>query len=201
MRGSEDVWLTAAYGVLIEHGVEAVKIQPLARALGLSRTSFYWHFADREALLDRLIEGWRRKNTGNLIAQTELYAATIAEAMLNLFDCWLDDTLFDARLDHAVRNWAQIDPDLKKRVDAADAERIAALEAMFARFEFPPTEAAVRARTVIFTQTGYIAMGLKESLELRLDRMPDYVAIYTGRRPSAPEFERFRARHAQKLVA
>lgn len=196
VRGSEEVWLEAAHAALVEQGVEAVRIQPLAKALGLSRTSFYWHFADREALLDRLIAGWRRKNTGNLIAQTELFAETIAEAMLNLFDCWLDDALFDARLDQAVRNWAQGDKALKARVAEADADRIAALEAMFLRFDFPADEAAFRARTVIYAQTGYIAMDLGETLADRLARMPDYVTIYTGRAPSEAEVARFHARHA-----
>ena len=50
-RGSEDIWLDAAYDVLTESGVEAVKIMSLAEQLGLTRTGFYWHFKDREALL------------------------------------------------------------------------------------------------------------------------------------------------------
>ena len=50
-RATEDVWLDAAYEVLTESGVEAVKIMPLAKRLGLTRTGFYWHFRDRDALL------------------------------------------------------------------------------------------------------------------------------------------------------
>ena len=50
-RGSRDGWLEAGYRALIEGGVDAVKIMPLARQLNLSRTSFYWFFHDREALL------------------------------------------------------------------------------------------------------------------------------------------------------
>jgi transketolase len=50
-RGSADLWLDAAHAILVESGVGAVKIDALADRLGLSRTSFYWHFADREALL------------------------------------------------------------------------------------------------------------------------------------------------------
>ncbi|HEX9857476.1 MAG TPA: TetR/AcrR family transcriptional regulator, partial [Paracoccaceae bacterium] len=88
-RGSADLWLDAAHAALIEGGVEAVKVGPIAARLGLSRTSFYWHFADREALLAALIARWQGQNTGNLIARTESYAETIAEAVLNLFDCWV----------------------------------------------------------------------------------------------------------------
>lgn len=68
-RGSIDGWLEAAYDALLEGGVDAVKILPLAKRLKLSRTSFYWFFRDREELLAALIARWRDKNTGNLIRQ------------------------------------------------------------------------------------------------------------------------------------
>ena len=50
-RGSADVWLEAAIDPLLDFGVDAVKILPLAKKLNLSRTSFYWFFKDREELL------------------------------------------------------------------------------------------------------------------------------------------------------
>jgi AcrR family transcriptional regulator len=59
-----------------------VKVIPLAKALNMSRTSFYWHFEDRNAPLGALIERWKQQNTGNLVAQTQLYAETITEAVL-----------------------------------------------------------------------------------------------------------------------
>ena len=59
-RGSREVWLQAAQAALIASGVDAVKIQPLANGLQLSRTSFYWFFRDRKALLDALLEEWDR---------------------------------------------------------------------------------------------------------------------------------------------
>ena len=64
-RGSRDVWLSAAYESLLSSGVDAVRIMPLAKKLKLSRTSFYWFFSDRQAVLDALVELWRNKNTGN----------------------------------------------------------------------------------------------------------------------------------------
>ena len=83
-RGSPDLWLGAAFDALLEGGVDAVKILPLAKRLGLSRTSFYWFFKDREELLEALVARWREKNTGNLVRGSEAYAETIAEAMLNV---------------------------------------------------------------------------------------------------------------------
>ena len=111
-RGSAELWLDAAYELLVEGGVEAVKVMPLAAKLGLSRTSFYWHFADREALLAGLIARWQSKNTANLIKQTEAAAATISEAMLNVIDCWIKPELFASRMQYAIRTCALTDPAL-----------------------------------------------------------------------------------------
>ena len=130
-RGSEIAWLDAAHHLLIESGVESVKIMALANQLALSRTSFYWHFNDREALLDALIKRWEKKNTGNLVARTQLYAESITEAILNLFDCWVDPGLFDARMDFAIRNWAHQSDKLKVILEKDDEERIRAIHAMF----------------------------------------------------------------------
>ena len=194
-RGSEDIWLDAAYEILTESGVEAVKIMPLAQRLGLTRTGFYWHFKDRDALLDAMIRRWEDKNTGNLVTRTEAYAESIAEAMFNLFDCWIDDTLFDARLDLAIRNWARNDAALQRRLADADKRRIAAVAAMFTRFGYSAETAQVRSLTVIYTQIGYISMEVAESLQERIARMPDYVEVFTGRPAIDVEFARFQARH------
>src|SRR5512133_2217742 len=126
-RGTPDLWLDAAYDLLVEGGVEAVKVMPLAERLGLSRTSFYWHFTDREALLAGLVARWEAKNTANLVARCEAPAATIAEAMLNLIDCWVDSSLFDSRLEFAMRTWSLTDPSVAAAMSAADETRIAAL--------------------------------------------------------------------------
>src|SRR5687768_15485660 len=67
LRGSAEVWLDAAYQGLVEGGVDAVKILPLAGRLGLARTSFYWFFKDREELLSALADRWTGKNTGGLV--------------------------------------------------------------------------------------------------------------------------------------
>jgi AcrR family transcriptional regulator len=194
-RGSEDLWIDAAYLLLVETGVESVKIMTMAKALGMSRTSFYWHFPDRETLLDALILRWRRKNTANLIERTELYAATIAEAVFNLFDCWIRPELFDARLDFAIRNWAQSAPDLKRLVERTDSERVDTIRAMFARHGYGPEQADIRARTVYLTQVGYISMMADEPLDVRLSRMPAYVEAFTGNVPAQPEIDRFMSRH------
>lgn len=199
-RGTESGWIDAAYAMLIEGGVEAVKIQPLAKRLRLSRTSFYWHFTDREALLAALIARWQEKNTGNLIRQTELAAPSINAAVLNLFDCWVTPNLFDADLDHAMRNWARTDPSLKTAFDCADAARVTAIRAMFERYGYAAEEADIRANAIYLTQVGYIALGTEETLEARLRRIPTYLETFTGKPTDPTELQAFVARHRARML-
>lgn len=197
-RGSPEVWLQAAYDALIESGVDAVKILPLAKRLKLSRTSFYWFFEDREAMLGALVGRWRDKNTGNLVKRTQAYAESLAEAMLNVFDCWLDGELFDSRFEFAVRSWALQSPDILAQVQEADQARIEALARMFMRFGLSEISADVRARTTYLVQIGYISMQTREDVAVRMRRIPDYIAIYTGETPQQRELDRFFARHGYK---
>lgn len=197
-RGSHEGWLEAAYEALLESGVESVKILPLAKRLNLSRTSFYWFFRDREELLGALVTRWREKNTGNLVKQCEAYAETLAEAMLNVFDCWVDTALFDAQFEFAVRSWALQSPDILAEVQAADQTRMEAIARMFQRFGHDAGAADVRARTTYLVQIGYISMQSREDIALRMRRIPDYIAIFTGQTPQPRELARFFARHGYK---
>ncbi|MDR6676087.1 TetR/AcrR family transcriptional regulator [Pseudomonas oryzihabitans] len=194
-RGSLESWLTAAYESLKDAGVDAVRIQPLAKKLKLSRTSFYWFFEDREALLQALIDQWKSKNTGNLVARTEAYAESITEAILNVFDCWLDARLFDSQFEFAMRSWALQSAEVAQDIAEADALRIAALKAMFDRFGFEDRAAETRARSIYLTQIGYISMKTVEPLERRLIFIPEYLKIFTGLEPEPRELERFLSRH------
>ncbi len=197
-RGSPDVWLEAAYQALLENGVDSVKILPLAKRLGLSRTSFYWFFRDREELLAGLIGRWREKNTGNLIRQTEAYAESLAEAALNVFDCWLDKDVFDSQFEFAVRSWALQSPEILAEVQSADQARLEALQRMFLRFGQDGAIADVRSRTVYLVQIGYITMQTEEDLATRMRRIPGYVEIFTGLAPEQRELDRFHARHGYR---
>jgi AcrR family transcriptional regulator len=194
-RTTEDAWLNAAYEVLTDTGVEAVKVMPLAKRLGVSRTSFYWHFKDRDALLEAMVRRWEEKNTGNLIARSQAYAETICEALFNLFDCWIDVSLFDSRLDLAIRNWARNDASLQERLDMADNRRREALTDMFVRFGYERPDAEVRSMTMMYTQVGYISMGVNESKETRIALMPGYIKVFAGEMPTAKDIERFMSRH------
>jgi AcrR family transcriptional regulator len=194
-RGSQEGWLEAAYELLLESGVDSVKILPLAKRLNLSRTSFYWFFRDREELLGALVARWRDKNTGNLVKQCEAYAESLAEAMLNVFDCWLNKDLFDSQFEFAIRSWGLQSPEILAEVQAADQTRMEALTRMFMRFGYEEGPADVRARTTYLVQIGYITMQTKEELAERMKRIPEYIAIFTGQEPQQRELDRFYARH------
>lgn len=193
-RGSREVWLDAARKALIASGVDAVKIQPLASALDISRTSFYWFFKDRNALLDALLDEWEVKNTGAFVDACAAYAETISEAILNLFVVFHDDTVFEPQLDFAIRGWAHQSDAVAKRVHLADETRLTAIRAMFSRFGFEEYEADVRARTVYLTQIGYISMQVQEDQAIRMARIGGYVKTFGGQIPTDSELARFHAR-------
>lgn len=193
-RGSRDVWLDAAKQAIIDSGVDAVKIQPLANRLNIARTSFYWFFKDRSALLEALLDEWESKNTGAFVEACGAYAETISEAVLNLIVVFHDETLFESQLDFAVRGWAHQSDMVAARVHNADEARLSAIRAMFERFDFDKSEADVRSRTVYLTQIGYISMQLNESDAVRLERAPGYVKTFCGQSPSQSELARFYAR-------
>lgn len=199
-RGSREGWLEAGYQALIENGIDAVKILPLAKRLNLSRTSFYWFFDDREALLAALLDGWAARTTLPLIAATRQYAETQAEAMLNVIGCFLSHHTFDSRLEFAVRSWALRDEPVAARIKEADEMRIAALTSMMQHWGHDPVAADVRARTVYLVQIGYISMQATEDLQTRLGRIPTYVEIYTGTLPEPREIARFHARFQDRTA-
>ena len=140
-------------------------------------------------------ETWRDKNTGNLERQTGAPSATFAEALMNVMDCWLDVSLFDSRFEFAVRSWALQSDALMVEVQQADERRLAALTAMFMRYGFDPVEADVKARTFYLTQIGYITMQARETLAVRMQRIPAYVRTFTGTAPTDAELAAFHARH------
>ena len=190
-RGSVDVWLDAAYTALKESGIDAVRVMPLAKQLGLSRTSFYWFYEDREQLLAALLTRWRDKNTGNLVHQCERYAESISEAILNVFECWLNPELFDSQFEFAVRSWAMQSADVSAEIALADDTRINALTGMFRRFGYDEEAADVRARTIYLTQIGYISMNTTEDVVVRFRRIPQYVSVFTGKALKRRELDRF----------
>ena len=198
-RGSKELWLNAAYELLISGGIDAVKVMPLAKGLNLTRTGFYWYFKDIAELHNAMIQRWEDKNTGNLVERCKADADNICEALFNLMDCWLDTTLFDARLDLAIRNWSRVDANLQQRVTEADKLRINAITDMFGRFDYSKEQSEVRGLTVIYTQIGYISVQITEDWHQRLERVRHYVELFSGLRPSTADVDRFMSRYKRNF--
>lgn len=200
-RISRENWLDVALEALITAGVDQVKILPLAAKLGVSRSSFYWFFESREHLLDTLLEIWERKNTRGIVEHCTIESASITEAILNIADCWLDDALFDPRLDFAIRAWARTDANVRKIVDQADETRVDALRQVFLRHAYEPVEGFIRARVFYFTQIGYYALDLQEPIANRTAYLAAYVKTATGVEPEPELIEAYLKRfYAGKRV-
>lgn len=184
-------WLNVAMDVLISDGVEQVKVLTLAERMGVSRSSFYWYFKSRQDLLDALLQTWEQTNTAAMVAQAEAPAQTITGAVLNVFHCITDPDLFNTALDFAVRDWARRSGKVRSLLDRSDARRVAALSAMFSRFDYPDLEAQTRAKVLYYMQLGYDMAEPNESYEHRLKMTPEYLRVFTGREPRPDELEEF----------
>jgi hypothetical protein len=113
------------------------------------------------------------------------------QGVLNIFECWIDEKLFDPRLDFAVRAWARQSADVRKIVDAADETRVEAIREMFARHGYLDPEATVRARVLYFVQIGYYSLEIVEPVSNRLSMVPAYLKTHTGLDPSEAELAAF----------
>lgn len=191
IKATREDWLNIALDTLIAEGVEGVRILPLGHKLGVSRSSFYWYFKSRQDLLDQLLEHWRNKNTRFIIERARRPAPSVTQAVLNVFECWVDEDLFHPRLDFAVRTWARSSSEVHEIIDAADNERLAAIRDMFARYGYGEVDAFVRARVLYFMQIGYYSLEIVEPIANRMALVPAYLRSFTGREPLEGEVEAF----------
>jgi AcrR family transcriptional regulator len=183
VKVTREDWLNMARDTLVRDGVGQVKILTLADRMGVSRSSFYWYFRNRDGLLRALLEEWETRNTASITGQCALPAASISEAVFNFFRCFLDPTKFDSGMDFAIREWARRDEALRERVDTADSVRLAAVSDMFVTHGFDATEADARARILYFMQLGYHALDVREPIAERLARVHPYLKGFTGQDP------------------
>ena len=184
-------WLTLAMDVLVSQGVEKVKVLTLGKRLGVSRSSFYWYFDSRQDLLDALLDHWQRTNTAAIIGQAEASAASITEAVCNVFKGMVNPDLFDTALDFAVREWARRSGKVRRILDLSDQRRLDALAEMFVRFGYEKLEATTRARVLYYMQVGYNEAELNEPMEDRLKLLPSYLLTFTGVRAPRHEIDAF----------
>src|SRR5436305_13375756 len=137
VRTPRSTWVEAGLRALAAGGPDAVRIEPLARALGVTRGGFYWHFEARGALLEEMLDTWERKGGDDVIARVEADAARAggeARAKLRrLFSLGsgADDLL---RTELAVRDWARRDAAVAARLRAVDNRRMDYMRSQFSAF-------------------------------------------------------------------
>ncbi len=189
VKVTREDWLTQARDLMIAQGIDRVKIQPLAEAMEVSRSSFYWYFKDRADLLQALLDTWAEENSAGILAMAAKPTETITEAVCNIFRCVIDPALYNMPADFAVRAWARSDADVAARVAETDAKRLAALTAMFARHGYPAQEAETRAYVLYYMQIGYDLAVRDEAVDTRIARIPEYLHVFTGVTPRPSEIE------------
>lgn len=188
-RSTKEDWLNHAIRALVADGIDHVKVQVIARELNVSRSSFYWFFESLRDLHDQLLQHWLRINTGPIIERANRPAPTIIRAIINVFECWTDESLYDPKLDMAVRLWARRSDEVKAVVRLADSQRLEAVTAMFLRYGYEPEDALIRARVLYFTQVGHYVLEVDEDLETRYGHVAAYLRSFSGQEPSAEDLE------------
>jgi AcrR family transcriptional regulator len=176
---STEDWLKVAKETLIAEGVEAVKIDRLAKACGVTRGGFYWRFKSRADLLDQLLKDWRASNTTPFLAAIS-GPGTPAERYRALIRLWIDEKDFNPDYDTAVRNWALTSRKVADVVHTVDDIRMDALRRLFLDAGYEENEALVRARITYFHQIGYYALGMNEATPTRAGLVDIYYRILTG---------------------
>jgi len=140
-------WIDAATEVLVDRGIDHVRVDMLAIQLGVTRGSFYWHFRDREDLLRRVLQTWSERTTEQLTRRLEQSKGDALEQLRDVISLPFRgrSAARAARIELAIRAWARRDAMARQAVDAADATRIAYHEQVLQALGLPPEQAKLRA--------------------------------------------------------
>lgn len=144
-------WLKQGLKTLAEDGFTALKAEPLAKAMGVSRGSFYWHFADVEAFHAEVLAYWREIAAERIIADIE--AAAGKDNALQL----LLQRVFGERLalENAVRRWAVVDPAARAAVQSIDKRRLSYVESQIHNSGISRDVARARAQILYWAYLGF----------------------------------------------
>jgi len=149
-RLSADDWAQAALDLIAEQGVAAVAVEPLARRLGVTKGSFYWHFRDRSELLQALLDRWAHERTGEVLTLALGTTSDPRERLRRILVLGREV----APLDRAMRLWAQHDPSAAEAVRHADRTLLSHLAGCLAALGFPEADARRRALLMLRTWVG-----------------------------------------------
>lgn len=143
-------WIAAATELLVHKSVDAVRVDVLAKQMQVTRGSFYWHFADRDDLLKRVLVSWQEEQTEQIIARYKNRGVKAEALIVELVELPFHGraAMRGAAVELAVRAWARFDEMARMIVDEVDAKRLAYIEECFASLGFAAKPARARAFTL-----------------------------------------------------
>ena len=106
-------WVDEGLRALAAAGPDSIRVETIARELGVTKGGFYWHFQDRSELLHEVLDEWERLLLDEVIEQVEAKGGDARAKLRRLFAMASDDAV---RVDLAVRDWARHDPDVANRL-------------------------------------------------------------------------------------
>ena len=171
-------WINQGLQTLAETGVETVRVEPLAKLMGVTKGSFYWHFKNREVFLEAILQEWVNGQTNRIIEQVEACGGDATAKLLYLFELAVQD---DGRVENAIRAWATGDAKIITILTQVDQRRLDYTKDLFLEVGFTPFEAMVRARMVYYALVGEFTMGTRSNQAERLAEIQLQHAILTKR--------------------
>lgn len=146
-RLDANAWIDASLAVLGEQGIDGVRVEVLAKRLNVTKGSFYWHFKDRDALLEQMLERWRRRATLALIERLDSNVSTPSERLRRLLRLPLKGqaAILAAEIELAIRLWGRNDPRAKAALHEVDELRLQYIRNLLMQADLPEEEAHARA--------------------------------------------------------
>jgi AcrR family transcriptional regulator len=136
-------WIEEGMRALAAGGPDAVRIESLARGLGVTRGGFYWHFDNREALLAEMLDVWERATTSALIERLEAEGGEPRVKLRRLWQLATERAVLP--IDLAVRDWARRDPAVARRLVGVDDRRMEYLRTLYRPLCADEDEVEIRA--------------------------------------------------------
>lgn len=150
-RVSKADWLVRALEVLEEVGIDGVRIERLARDIGVAKSGFYWHFRDRPDLLKQMLKYWSDEYTESVLSSPKAHEGSASDRLYNAMEMIEEQEL--ARYDLAVRAWAEHDPLARRAVRRVYQRRDGFVTELFQNLGFRGQELEMRVRLFIGYQS------------------------------------------------
>ena len=173
-RQSKKSWLDAALKALASGGIDKVRVESLAKNLGVTKGSFYWHFKDREQFLDELLNFWAEQSTQTVIANPNYPTDSKARIRAVAEDIVRHDL---GKMDPHIRSWTQYDKRRAKVVAKIDKVRFEFLRDLFLAVGFSMIGSDLRAQSLYRYVLGEQFISVRESMGQRLERMQAQVDL------------------------